>query len=294
MKPDLALESVPSPASPRLAGDVSLYVCPDCKTPLEGLYCEKCSREYAQQGGIPILLSNHPRFQSVFEISKSYDSIYREHPNAWETQGRTPAFIEYFSSLLRRFPCSRFLEIGCGEGFLLSALNHGKKFAIDLSTQAINAAQTRAQAQFSVALSERLPFPDGCFDLVASVGVMEHFLDIREATQEIKRVLSPGGHYVALTHVNLTLGEKLGQKIREYVFPVPRPVRFARWLRGRLRPPEYPKQVIQNRYTMRSAESWLEENGLKVIDILHTRKYPGLPLIGPWVVIFIAQKQDRR
>ena len=165
------------------------------------------------------------------------------------------------------------------------------KFAVDLSIQAIDAARARAQAQFSVALAERLPFPDEHFDLAASVGVMEHFLDIKEATQEIRRVLCPGGHYVALTHVNLTLGDKLGQKIREYVFPVPRPVRFARWLRARLTPHEYPSQVIQNRYTIRSAGSWLEDNGLKVIDILHTRKYPGLPLIGPWAVIYIAQKQ---
>jgi hypothetical protein len=37
-----------------------------------------------------------------------------------------------------------------------------------------------------------------------------------------------------------------------------------------------------------------KENGLKVIEILHTRKDPGLPLIGPWVIIYIAQKQDRR
>jgi ubiquinone/menaquinone biosynthesis C-methylase UbiE len=285
--------SVASPAGPRLveAADVSLYACPDCKTPLERLHCKKCARKYAQRDGIPILLSNHPRFQSVREISKSYDSIYREHRNAWENQGRTPAFIEYFSSLLRRFPCSRFLEIGCGEGFLLSALDHGKKFAIDLSTQAINAARTRAQAQFSVALSERLPFPDASFDLVTSVGVMEHFLDIKEATQEIRRVLSPGGHYVALTHVHLTFWEKLTHKMREYVFPVPRPVRFARWLRARLTPPEYPKQAIQHRYTLLSAAASLEENGLKVIDILHTRKDPGLPLIGPWVIIYIVQRE---
>jgi SAM-dependent methyltransferase len=272
-------------------GEASLYACPDCKTPLERLYCKKCSREYPQRDGIPILLPRDPRFQSVREISKSYDSIYREHRNAWENQGRTPAFIAYFSSLLRRLPCRRYLEIGCGEGFLLSALDHGRKYAIDLSTQAINAARKRAQAQFSVALAERLPFPHGCFDLVASVGVMEHFLDIPEATQEIRRVLSPGGHYVALTHVNLTFAEKLGHKFSEYVFPVPRPVRFARWLKGRLTQPEYPQQVIQNRFTIRSAGASLEENGLKVIDVLHTRKDAGLPLIGPWVVIYIAQKK---
>ena len=131
---------------------------------------------------------------------------------------------------------------------------------------------------------------------IREVLLVSLLIGLAAAEQNHKTWMDYGGgldssHYVALTHVNLTLGDKLGQKIREYVFPVPRPVRFARWLRGRLTPHEYPSQVIQNRYTIRSAGSWLEDNGLKVIDILHTRKYPGLPLIGPWAVIYIAQKQ---
>lgn len=295
MNTNIVLHSFPAVSRDRLdgaAGDEGLYVCPDCKTPLDALRCGTCSREYVRQDGIPVLLSGDPRFQPAVEISRSYDAIYREHHNAWENQGRTPAFIDYFSSLLGGFTRGRFLEIGCGEGFLLSALDQDGKFAVDLSTRAISAARTRAQAQFSVALAERLPFPDGHFDLVASVGVMEHFLDIGEATREIRRVLSPGGHYVALTHVHLDLAEKLGHKLREYVFPVPRPLRFARWLKGRLAPPAYPRQVIQHKFTIRSAASSLEENGLQVIDILHTGKHPELPLIGPWVVIYVARKQE--
>ncbi|HKA39378.1 MAG TPA: methyltransferase domain-containing protein [Burkholderiales bacterium] len=294
MNPHIALPGVP-PVRRWLDGTdhADVYVCPDCKTALEGLHCRKCCREYARQDGIPILLSGDPRFQPAREISKSYDAIYREHHNAWENQGRTPAFIDYFSSLLGQFPRRRFLEIGCGEGFLLSALAQDGKFAIDLSTRAIGAARTRARAQFSVALAEQLPFPDGHFDLVASVGVMEHFLDIREATREIARVLSPGGHYVALTHVHLALAEKLRHKLREYVFPVPRPLRLARWLKGKLSPPAYPRQVIQHKFTRRSGASSLEDSGLQVMDILHTGRDPELPLIGPWVIIYVAQKQGR-
>src|SRR5688572_19263962 len=94
--------SVASHTGPRLVetGEVSLYACPDCRTPLERLHCRKCSRKYAQRDGIPILLSNHPKFRSARDIARSYDSIYREHRNAWENQGRTPEFLRYFSSLL--------------------------------------------------------------------------------------------------------------------------------------------------------------------------------------------------
>lgn len=274
-----------------------MYVCPDCKRPLERLYCKRCAREYTCVDGIPVLFSHDPKFQSAPAIATAYDSIYHERTNVWENQGKTPAFIDYFSSFLNRFRCNRILEVGCGEGFLLASLNRGEKFAVDLSIQALKMARARVEARFSLALAERLPFPSAYFDLVTSVGVMEHFLDIREATEEIRRVLRPGGRYVALTHVDLTFGERLAQKIREYVFPRPRPIRLAQWLRWRLTPrpePDFPKQPIQNRNSTRSAKVWFEDNGLEVIDVIHTRKYPTLPLMGPWVVIYVTQKQAPR
>ena len=274
--------------------EASVYVCPDCKTPLEHLYCIKCRFEYSRVDGIPVLLSKDPRSRDALEISAAYDSIYDNHKNAWENQGRTPQFIDYFSSLLGRFQSRRFLEIGCGEGFLLAKLNGGEKFAVDLSTQAIKAARTRTQAQFSFALAERLPFPDDYFDLATSVGVMEHFLDMNEAMREVRRVLKPGGHYVALTHVDLSFWERLVLKLWEYVVPRPRPVRVVRWLRNRLKAatrPEFIKQPIQHRYSRRGAKAWFENNGLKVIDIIHTGRFPTLPLMGPWVVIYVTQKQ---
>jgi SAM-dependent methyltransferase len=214
----------------------------------------------------------------------------------WENQGRTPEFIRFFSSLLDGFPAARSLEIGCGEGFLLAARRKGEKFAVDLSTQAIRKAKTRAQAHFSLALAERLPFPNGHFDLVTSVGVMEHFLDTGEALREIRRVLKPGGHYVSLVHVRLTAWERLGQVLSDFVFPRPRPIRLARWawqrVKNRLRGlrPQHPLQPIQNQFTTASARTWLTHCGFRIAAILHTRKDPSLPLIGPYVVIYDAQK----
>jgi SAM-dependent methyltransferase len=98
------------------------------------------------------------------------------------------------------------------EGFLLASRRNGEKFAVDLSIEAIRKARARAEAHFSLALAERLPFPAGHFDLVTSVGVMEHFLDTEEALLEIHRILKPGGHYVTLTHVSLTVWERIAAK----------------------------------------------------------------------------------
>lgn len=278
----------------RLEFPPAMYVCPDCRTPLGDLCCPTCDLTYALRDGIPILLPSDPRLEPAVKIAVAYDSIYREHTNVWLNQGRTPQFLDYFASLLGRFPATRILEVGCGEGFLLGRLAQGEKFATDLSTEALKRARMNASAHLSVALAERLPFPSSHFDLVASVAVMEHFLDIDEALGEIRRVLRPGGHYVGLTHVELTLGDRVQQKISEYFFPRLRPLQFARWLRRRLRPPVRPElvqQPIQNRYTIREAKARLQRQGLQVVEVLHARRHPRAPL-GPEAVIYVARRRD--
>lgn len=269
------------------------FVCPDCETTLKALRCSTCGVHYSEIDGIPILLSRDLRFQCARDVAGSYDAIYREHPNAWEREGRTAEFIAYFAALLSRFQGRRFLEIGCGEGRLLVDLAFGEKFAVELSAQAIRTARMRTEACFCVALAEWLPFPSDFFDVIASVGVMEHFLDIGAALRQIHRVLKPGGTSVVLTHVVLTVRERAAAKAAEHLFPRPRPVRLARWLMTRLRPapkPDLILQPVQNRYTLNQVKSWVEQSGLKVREVITTRTRPGAPLMGPWVAIYIAQK----
>ncbi|MBI4611522.1 MAG: class I SAM-dependent methyltransferase [Candidatus Rokubacteria bacterium] len=248
---------------------------------------------YPVAEGIPIFLSHDPRFASARRVSGAYDSLYCRHPHPWRREGRDYGFFGFFASLLARFPANRFLELGCGEGDLLAAVTAGDKYAVDLSRVALELTRTKTDAHLSVALAERLPFPGEYFDLVAGVGVMEHFLDVHEAMREIWRVLRPGGHYVALTHVTLTLGERLVGKLTEYVMPRPRPVTALRWLIGRWQGaarPELVEQPIQNRYTTRDGARYFRASGFRLLDVIHTRRYPGLPLSGPWVVIYIARK----
>lgn len=272
------------------------YVCPDCKVALQGWYCNRCRSEFACHDGIPELLSRAARFQRSAEIAAAYDAIYAGRSLVWENQGRTPEFIAWFAALLDRFPAARLLEIGCGEGFLLATRRRGERFGIDLSVEALRKARTRADAHLSLALAERTPFASDTFDVVASVGVTEHFLDIGAALAEIRRIVKPGGHYVSLTHVDLTLRERFGWIGSQFVFPRFRPVELAGWLAPRLgsrlpwRRRAYPRQPIQNRYTTHGARNWLARAGFTVEDILHARADRSLPLIGPSVVVYVARK----
>lgn len=264
------------------------YCCPDCKTPLCQMNCSSCGVTFEVRDGFPFLLSRDPRFQSGAKIGTVYDDIYVHRAGVWEDQGRTPEFIRFFSDLLSRRTKGRVLEVGCGEGFLLSAVRAEEKFAIDLSTEALRKASGRTQAEFCVALAERLPLPADSFDLVTSVGVMEHFVDDVEASKEIRRVLKCGGTYIALIHVHLSPWQRVVQKFREYIFPRPRPVAMLQWLSTKfIRPITQP---IQRGYTRDSAQACLEKAGFALEGIVSTTTQRNVPLIGPHVLILVATK----
>lgn len=265
-----------------------MYFCPDCKVALQDLHCPSCNVQFDGANEFPILFSRDPRFQAATSIGTVYDDIYANRAGVWEDQGRTPEFIAFFSDLLGKFPSGRLLEVGCGEGFLLSSIRSSDKFAIDLSIQALRKASARTQATFCAALAERLPFAGDFFDLVTSVGVMEHFLDDREATKEIRRVLKPGGRYVVLIHVDLSVKERISQKIREYIYPRMRPIAFSKWISTKfIRPIAQP---IQRLYTRQTAEACLRDSGLVVEEVFSSSTHTDVPLIGPHVLIFVARK----
>jgi SAM-dependent methyltransferase len=50
--------------------------------------------------------------------------------------------------------------------------------------------------RFAAGDVRHLPFADGCFDLVYSMGTIEHFPEYRAALEEILRVMKPGGRAV--------------------------------------------------------------------------------------------------
>ena len=233
-------------------------------------------------------MSNDPRYRAARRIADAYDSIYANRTDVWESRARSREFVRYFAGLLGRFPARRVLEVGCGEGALLAALPAGERYGTELSIRALERAHASTSAGLCIALAERLPYSDGFFDLAASVCVMEHFLDDEAASAEICRVLRDGGRYLALIHLQLTPWKSVGQNISEYVFPRPRPLRLAsRILRKLYRPIHHP---VQNRYTIEDARARLERSGFKVTDVIHKGNTPGVPLIGPHVVIYVCQK----
>ncbi|MFH0818356.1 MAG: class I SAM-dependent methyltransferase [Candidatus Micrarchaeota archaeon] len=85
------------------------------------------------------------------------------------------------------------LEVGCGEGHVLSLLNAKRKIGIDISKKALKIASERTGAQVALADAENIPFADGCFDALVCTEVLEHTRNPRRVIKECMRVVKNGG-----------------------------------------------------------------------------------------------------
>ena len=127
-----------------------------------------------------------------------FESIAQRHATR---RGQQPGFRFQLGITLRMLQANqgKVLDVGCGSGSVTAAL-HTRGFSvvgIDFSPAMINQAchliPPDGAVQFCQADAEYLPFPDGSFDYVTCVGVLEFLHDFRPPLAEISRVLRPGG-----------------------------------------------------------------------------------------------------
>lgn len=101
----------------------------------------------------------------------------------------------------------RFLDIGCGAGSLVfrAQEKYRESWGIDISGYCVGLAEERKRERFGDSQTIRfrqgnvgvgLDFPDGTFDTVTAVAVMEHVFDLYGAVREIHRVMVPGGNFI--------------------------------------------------------------------------------------------------
>jgi len=98
---------------------------------------------------------------------------------------------------------NRVLDVGCGRGGTLTVVNQFFRSAfrvgVDLSSAAIAFCRTVHRLPNTFFLegdAEQLPFKGGAFDVVLNVESSHSYPEIQSFYSEVKRVLTPGGHFL--------------------------------------------------------------------------------------------------
>lgn len=143
---------------------------------------------------------------------KRIDQYWRSHQFADGVHFQEMAF---FDELV--IACSgtgkKVLDIGVGDGRMprnLLKFCTPDFYGVDLTEQLKNAPVTKVRAD-----TRRLPFKSDTFDVVYSLGVVEHFPETAQAIAEHVRVLKPGGRmFVTTPHLSLATVFKVYQFYR--------------------------------------------------------------------------------
>jgi ubiquinone/menaquinone biosynthesis C-methylase UbiE len=109
------------------------------------------------------------------------------------------ARFRHILKTLRRYAGKgRFLEVGCGHGFMLGHIAASGHFArclgADISLPSLSEARARVgDTSLAQADGEFLPFRSEAFDAVCLTEVIEHVPDQVAVLREARRMLAPGG-----------------------------------------------------------------------------------------------------
>ncbi len=136
-----------------------------------------------------------------------WDDVYEALPDRegadWRPRGYEVRVLGHELDLvLRRFPSSSALEVGCGDSPWLPYLARKYRLevaGIDYSERGCELARCRLRQAstrgmvYCRDLFTLSPEETGTFDLVYSLGVVEHFADLNDILSRLVRFVRPGG-----------------------------------------------------------------------------------------------------
>jgi ubiquinone/menaquinone biosynthesis C-methylase UbiE len=142
-----------------------------------------------------------------------HDELLRTEFNQWAEAGRGSSMEEGHRptgeqaiDLMEIGPDSRVLDLGCGNGWAARTMAaravNGRVVGVDISDQMVELARAESagfnNVEFQVGTGEQLSFADGEFTHAFSMESLYYYEDPLRAVIEVRRVLSPGGIFVAV------------------------------------------------------------------------------------------------
>jgi len=109
----------------------------------------------------------------------------------------TQKFKDMLLSIITLDEKSNVLDVACGNGSLLAALNKKTKingYGIDIAEKMIeNAAVRNPGMEFHTTDCETIPFENETMDIITVCAAYHHFPDVAAFAEETKRLLKPNG-----------------------------------------------------------------------------------------------------
>lgn len=95
-------------------------------------------------------------------------------------------------------PVNRLLDVGCGFGGLSAlvgeAIGAKEVHGLDIDDRVVDEARSKGvRVELADAGGAPLPYPDGHFDIVMTLGMMDYLVHFDAMVREVNRVLPPGG-----------------------------------------------------------------------------------------------------
>jgi len=171
---------------------------------LEGTLTTGHNGTYAIRNGVPGFV---PPETAGTQTVRSFDQKWSKHQYYREHTARfyTEWYLQRYGfgdrdGLREHLENAQFiLDAGTGSGrdaVLLAEHSPAVVFGVDTSASALNAARSQVdhpRVAFVQADLNRMPFPDGFFDLVNCDQVIHHTPDPRASFEALRRKLKPGG-----------------------------------------------------------------------------------------------------
>lgn len=160
--------------------------------------CRLCGGEaapHARRSDVALLRCARCGFVSGFPTASVPTDVRYQHLYAGQPAPAPEArYHEWLAHAERRVGTGRMLEIGAGAGALVSVARR-RGWVVDATEVSASAVQrlTQTGARVHVGDLDDARYPDGAFDLVACLEVIEHLPSPARCLRETARIVRPGG-----------------------------------------------------------------------------------------------------
>ena len=177
--------------------------------------CSDCGFVYVRH--VPSYDSIANIYQNMLTLEQGYvpDTKLHKKLTSWLLAKK----IRYYTKSDRK----RLLEIGYGEGHLLKALQREGVFDLEGIDSWKGSLPILKSLGLNVTTSslEEKQYPEGHFDMVVAMHVLEHVQGPHRFIGEIHRILAPGGRvYLQVPTVAHWRARRAGQRWKHFIPPV--------------------------------------------------------------------------